>query len=154
MSWERTAEASSTAPPERVWDVLLDGRRWSVWNEGVEWMTLEGPLAPGTLLTMKPKGAPQTAFRIEAAAPGQMLALVVTFGPLAALRFRWQLAPAGDGTSIVQTVATSGPLAGLILRRAAERIAGGMAANLARLAERAEKSAVVAGRALIRMDDD
>ena len=137
MSWERTAEATSTAPPDRVWEVLLDGRRWSAWNPGVEWMTLEGPPAPGTLLTMKPKGAPQTAFRIEAAVPERRLALVVTFGPVAALRFRWDLAPAGNGTSIVQTVATSGPLAGLILRRAAERIAGGMAGNLERLARQA-----------------
>ena len=117
--------------------MLLDGRRWSEWYQGVEWMTLEGPPAPGTLLTMKPKGAPQTAFRIEDAVAERRLALVVTFGPVAALRFRWDLAPAGDGTSIVQTVGTSGPLAGLILRRAAERIAGGMAANLERLARQA-----------------
>jgi len=137
MSWERTAGASSSAPPERVWEVLLDGRRWSQWYEGVEWMTLEGPLAPGTLLTMKPKRAPQTAFRIEAVVPERMLALVVTFGPVAALRFRWELAPHASGTTIAQRVTTDGPLAGMILRRAAERIAGGMTANLARLAQRA-----------------
>jgi uncharacterized protein YndB with AHSA1/START domain len=137
MSWERTAEASSTAPPARVWEALLDGRCWSEWNHGVEWMTVEGPLAPGTLLTMKPRGAPQTAFRIEAVVPGRKLALVVTFGPVAALRFRWELAPAAHGTSIRQTLGTSGPLARVILRRAAERIAGGMAANLERLAQRA-----------------
>jgi uncharacterized protein YndB with AHSA1/START domain len=137
MGWERTAEATSTAPPARVWDVLLDGRRWSEWNHGVEWMTLEGPLAPGTLLTMKPRGAPQTAFRIEAVVPGRTLALVVTFGPVAALRFRWELDTAAGGTSIRQTIRTSGPLARMLLRRAAERIAAGMAANLERLARQA-----------------
>jgi uncharacterized protein YndB with AHSA1/START domain len=142
MSWERTAEATSTASPARVWDALLDGRRWSEWNPGVEWMTLEGPPAPGTLLTMKPKGAPQTAFRIEAVTPGRVLAVVVTFGPVAALRFRWELAPAADGTSIRQTIATSGPLARVILRRSAQRIAGGMAANLERLAQHAAEKAV------------
>jgi uncharacterized protein YndB with AHSA1/START domain len=145
MDWERTAGASSSAPPERVWDVLLDGRRWSLWNEGVEWMTLEGPPVPGTLLTMKPKGAPQTAFRIEAAEPGRLLAVVVTFGPVAAMRFRWELAPEAGGTAIVQRLATSGPLAGLILRRAAERIGAGMAANLARLARRAAAAPATSG---------
>jgi uncharacterized protein YndB with AHSA1/START domain len=137
MTWERTAEASSAAPPHRVWEVLLDGRRWSLWNHGVQWMTLEGPLEPGTVLTMKPKRAPQTASRIEAAVPDRLLALVVTFGPVATMRLRWELAPAGGGTSIVQTIAISGPLAGLLLRRAAENIAAAMPANLERLAARA-----------------
>ena len=141
MTWERTAEAASAGAPERVWDVLLDGRRWSLWNHGVQWMTLEGPVEPGTLLTMKPKGAPQTAFRIEAAVPRRLLALVVTFGPVAALRLRWELAPHAGGTSIVQTVGIGGPLAGLLLRRAAERIANAMPANLERLAARAADAA-------------
>jgi uncharacterized protein YndB with AHSA1/START domain len=137
MTWERTAAATSAAPPERVWDVLLDGRRWSLWNHGVQWMTLEGPLESGTVLTMKPKGAPQTAFRIEAAVPPRLLALVVTFGPVAAMRFRWELSRQPGGTEIAQTVAIGGPLAGLLLRRAAERIANAMPANLERLAARA-----------------
>jgi uncharacterized protein YndB with AHSA1/START domain len=137
MTMERTAEASSTAPPERVWDVLMDGLRWSLWNPGVQWMTVEGPLRAGALLTMKPKGAPQTAFRIEAAVPRQLLALVLTFGPVATLRMRWELSHAPGGTRIVQTVGISGPLAGLLLRRAATRIADGMAANLERLGRRA-----------------
>jgi uncharacterized protein YndB with AHSA1/START domain len=144
MTWERTAAATSAAPPERVWEVLLDGRRWSQWNPGVQWMTLEGPLAPGTLLTMKPKRLPQTAFRIEAAVPERLLALVVTVGPVASLRLRWELTPApgaGGGTTVAQTVAIAGPLAGLLLRRAAERIAGAMAADLDRLAARASEPA-------------
>jgi uncharacterized protein YndB with AHSA1/START domain len=141
MRWERTAGASSAAPPERVWDVLLDGPRWSLWNPGVEWMTLEGPLGPGTLLTMKPKGGPQTAFRVEAVLPQRLLALVVTFGPVASMRMRWQLEPLAGGTAIVQTVGIGGPLAALLLRRTAERIAAAIPANLERLAERAASAA-------------
>ena len=155
MNWERTAAATSTAAPERVWDVLLDGRRWSLWNPGVEWMVLEGLLEPGTRLTMKPKRGPQTAFRIEAVVPARLLALVVTFGPVAALRFRWELAPAGDGRRSWGRVAITGPLAGLILRRAAQRIAEAMPGNLERLGARSrrrrggsdKRGAAVAGRA-------
>ena len=69
MTWERTAGASSAAPPERVWEVLLDGRRWSLWNPDVEWMTVEAALEPGGLVTLKPKRVRQTAFRIEAVQP-------------------------------------------------------------------------------------
>jgi uncharacterized protein YndB with AHSA1/START domain len=135
MTWERTAAARSAAPPARVWDVLLDGRHWARWNDGVAWMALEGPLQPGQLLTMKPRRLPQTAFRIEAVVPERLLALAVTFGPVASLRLRWELRPDGGGTALAQTVAIAGPLAGLLLRRAAEAIAAGAPASLARLAE-------------------
>ena len=141
MTWERTAGASSAAPPERVWDVLLDGRRWSQWNPGVGWMTVEGALEPGGLLTMKPKRVRQTAFRIEAVRPQRLLALAVRFGPVATLRLRWELAPEAGGTTIVQTVAIAGPLAGPLLRRAAQRIADAAPASLERLAVRASSPA-------------
>jgi uncharacterized protein len=163
MTWERTAGATSAASPGEVWAVLLDGRRWSEWNPGVEWMTVEGTLAPGTVVTMKPKGAPQTASVIEAVVPERLLELLVRFGPVAAMRFRWALTAGPAGTTIAQTVSISGPLANLLLRKAAQRIADGMQANLERLAERAgsaktqarnEKDAVVADRAAIDMDDD
>jgi hypothetical protein len=134
MTWERTAEATSAAAPGAVWAVLLDGRRWSEWNPGVEWMTVEGPLAAGSVLTMKPKGAPQTASRIEAVVPDRLLELLLRFGPVAAMRFRWQLAAGPAGTTIAQTIAISGPLANVLLRKAAQRIADGMPANLERLA--------------------
>lgn len=137
MRWERTSEAASTASAAAMWAVLLDGRRWSRWYEGVAWMTIEGELAAGTVLTMKPNRAPQTAFRIEAVVPERLLALAVTFGPLATLRLRWELGDAGGASRIAQTVAIAGPLAGLLLGRAAQRIAAGMPANLARLTERA-----------------
>lgn len=137
MRWERTAGSSSAASAERVWAVLLDGRRWSLWNPGVEWMTIEGALRPGTVVTLKPKGAPQTALRIAEVREREKLELVVTFGPVAALRLRWVLTPGEGGTALAQTVAIEGPLSGLLLRRAAERIAGGMRENLERLGARA-----------------
>jgi uncharacterized protein YndB with AHSA1/START domain len=137
MRWERTAAASSAAAPERVWAVLMDGRRWSLWDPGVRWMVLEGPPEPGTVLTMKPRRLPQTAFRIEAIVPARLLALAVRFGPVATLRLRWELRAEPGGTALAQTVAIDGPLAGPLLRRAAERIAEAMPANLARLAGRA-----------------
>jgi len=137
MRWERTAEATSAAPPDRVWAVLLDGRRWSLWNAGITWMTLEGPLAPGAVVTMKPARGPQTALRIEVVEEARVLGLVVTFGPVATLRLGWELAPVAGGTVIAQTIAIDGPLSGLLLLRAAERIADAMPANLERLAARA-----------------
>lgn len=137
MTWERSAGAGSAAPPERLWQVLLDGRRWSLWNHDVEWMTLEGPPVPGTVVTIKPKRMRQTALRIEQAVEGRLLALVLTFGPLATLRLRWDIAAESGGSTIVQTVAIAGPLADLFLRKAAQRISEEMQPALQRLAVRA-----------------
>jgi uncharacterized protein YndB with AHSA1/START domain len=137
MTWERTAAARSDASPARVWAVLADGRRWSLWNAGVAWMEIEEALEPGRLVTIKPRRGPQTAFRVEDAVPARLLALVVTFGPVAALRLRWELRPDGEGTALAHTVAVSGPLAGPLLRRAAEGIAAAAPASLERLAARA-----------------
>jgi hypothetical protein len=120
-----------------VWGVLLDGRHWSEWNPGVEWMVIEGPLAPGGLVTMKPRRVRQTAFRIEVVEPERLVALVVTVGPLAALRLRLELEPQQSGTTIVHTIAISGLLAGPLLQRAARRIAGMMPEVLERLVVRA-----------------
>jgi len=134
MTWERTAAAESSASPESVWAVLIDGRRWSRWYDGVDWMVAEGPIAPGTVVTLKPRRFRQTAFHIEDATPSAVLALVVTFGPVARMRLRWEIRPHGEGSTTVQRVEVAGPLGAVLLRRTAERIASAMPANLERLA--------------------
>ncbi len=134
MRWESTAGAGSAARPAQVWRVLLDGRGWRQWMPAVEWMVLEGPPQAGSRLTIKPKGVRQTAFRIEELEPNRLLLVVVTIGPVAALRLRWQLEPEASGTAIVHTVAISGPLAGPLLGCAARKIAAAMPAVLERLA--------------------
>jgi hypothetical protein len=137
MTWEQAASALSAAPPQAVWDVLLDGRHWSAWNPGVEWMWLEGEPAPGTLATVKLRRVRQTAFTIEEAVVPQRFALGLTVGPLARLRLTWTLAAHAAGTRIEAAVAIAGVAAGLLLRRAAVRVAQALPAHLERLAARA-----------------
>lgn len=139
MRWAKTAAVAAAADPATVWTVLLDGRRWSEWNPGVQWMLVEGELEAGALLTMKPRGAPQTAFRIEEVVPDRRLGLVLTFGPVAVLRMVWTLEADGGGTRVEQAVAIEGIAAGPLLKKTAMKIAAGMPQNLARLAERAAR---------------
>jgi hypothetical protein len=136
-SWERTATAFSTAPPEVVWDVLLDGRRWSFWNPGVEWMWLEGDPVPGTLATIKLRRVRQTALVIEEALAPQRFALRLTVGPVARLELSWTLTAHDAGTRIDAAVAVAGIAAGLLLERSAQRVATAMPAHLERLSARA-----------------
>jgi hypothetical protein len=137
MTWEYSASAISTAPPQAVWDVLLDGRRWSFWNPGVEWMWLEGAIEPGTLVAIKLKRVRQTALVIAEAVPPQRFALVLTIGPVARLRVTWALAPQAAATRIDAAVAISGFAAGLLLKRSAQRVAQALPGHVERLAVRA-----------------
>jgi hypothetical protein len=137
MRWEHRVGALSPAPSQAVWDVLLDGRRWSFWNPGVEWMWLEGDAAPGTLATIKLKRVRQTALRVAEALPPQRFALVLTVGPVARLCLTWSLAAQPTGTHIEAAIAISGLAAGLLLKRPAERIAQALPGHVERLAVRA-----------------
>jgi hypothetical protein len=134
MNWENTASIAIPAPQQTVWDVLLDGKGWHRWSPGVEWMFVEGELTPGELITLKPKGAPQTAFTIEEVTPGELLVMRITFGPIATMRLRWALAAVGSATQLWATVAIEGIAAGVLLKKGALKIADAMPANIERLA--------------------
>jgi hypothetical protein len=127
-----SVEAHAAVAPERVWARLSDGLRWGAWSEASEWMVVEDALKRGRIVTIKRKRGRQTAYRVEAADEPQRLALVLTFGPLASLRLAWELTPDGDGTRIVQTIESGGPLrrwfSDPLARKAAALLAGDPAA--------------------------
>ena len=135
------AEVPSAVPPEAVWAALVDAAAWRDWAEGIAWVVFEGPPAAGTYVTIKPVRGRQTAYRIAAAAPPGLLVLELTFGPLATLRLSWSVMPAASGSTIAQTVELGGPLAGILVRRMAERAVAAMPGDLERLAAIAKKNA-------------
>jgi hypothetical protein len=139
MRWEYSASAVSTAPPQALWEVLLDGRRWSFWNPGIEWMWLEGAAEPGMLVTIKFNGVRQTALVIAEAVAPLRFALVLTIGPIACLRLTWTFAAQAPGTRIDAAVAISGFAAGLLLKRPALRVAQALPGHVERLAARAHE---------------
>ncbi len=141
MIWEGRASARSASPPQAVWEVLLDGRRWSLWNPGVEWMWIEGEPLPGTLATIKLKRVRQTAFRIAEIVAPQRFTLQMTVGPVANLTLSWTLRALATGTQIDSSVAIGG-FAAKLLERPARRVAGEMPASLERLAARAAELAL------------
>jgi hypothetical protein len=137
MSWEHTESALSAASPQAVWDVLLDGRRWSLWNPGVEWLWIEGDPVPGTLATIKLRRVRQTALVIREAAPLERFALGLTVGPVARLHLTWTLSLQGAQTRIEAAIGVGGIAAGLLLERSAKRVAQALPAHLVRLGARA-----------------
>jgi hypothetical protein len=124
------------AAPPALWDRLSNPRGWPEWNAAVAWAVAEKELAPGAFVTIKPlRSARQTAFTVIEADPPRRLALRLTFGPLATLVQTWTIVAAPDGASIEQTVEIDGPLAGLLVKRRAQRLADEIEANLGRIAQ-------------------
>lgn len=128
------AAALSAAGPQQVWERLVDGRRWPEWSPSAQWMVVEGALEPGGLVTVKRRRSRQTAYRIEAAEAPRRLALLLTFGPAAALRVAWTLEPHAGGTAIRQTIESGGPLRAWLTDPLARRLAASLSEDPARLA--------------------
>jgi hypothetical protein len=128
------AEARSAAPPAAVWARLLDGRRWSEWHAGAEWMVLESGLGAADYVTVKPRRGRQTAFRLVRAHEPHEFVLGLRFGPLARLTYAWQLAGAGSGTTIVASVVVDGPFASLVAAPYARKLAAALPESVERLA--------------------
>lgn len=61
MDMDRSAPATAegelqiAAPPETVWAVISDLPGWPSWNSEIKSITLEGPVAPGTVFRWKSK---------------------------------------------------------------------------------------------------
>jgi uncharacterized protein YndB with AHSA1/START domain len=130
-----SAEAHAAADPQRVWERLVDGRRWHEWSPASDWMVVEGPLEAGQFVTVKRKRGRQTAFRIETADAPHRFALLLSFGPAAQMRIAWTLEPDGAGTLIRQTIETGGRLRRWLTNPQARRGAAAWSEDPARLAE-------------------
>jgi uncharacterized protein YndB with AHSA1/START domain len=61
------SEIEIAAPPDAVWDVVTDFERWPSWLRDVKSMSVEGPVAPGTVLRWKagPGTITSTIQRVE-----------------------------------------------------------------------------------------
>lgn len=135
MHWESTSSAESAAPAGAVWEAIVDGRRWSLWHARFEWMWLEGPLLPGSIVTLKPRRSRQTAFVIVELVPESRLVIETTFGPVASVRVVFDVAAVKSGSSVTYSVIVDGILGSLAVRMIGKRLSDGAPEALAALGE-------------------
>ncbi len=107
---------------DAVWARLAGVDAWAAWMPDVRWAVLEGTLADGAYVTIRPARGRQTAYRL-AVDPQRRLALALSFGPVARVERAFELAPAAGGCVVVYRISVDGPLAAWLATPIARRAA-------------------------------
>lgn len=106
--WTHEHVAETGASPAQVWRVLADLDSWGTWDTSMEWVRLEGPLAVGSTVVMKPIGQDPITSTVAAVEPGRRYADQTEFGGVQ-LYFSHVLEPTVDGgTRVVHRLEIAG----------------------------------------------
>ena len=109
--WTTEYTLTTEASPEALWELLSDVNGWGAWNEGIETITLDGPLAVGATFQMKPPGEDVLTSTIVELEDNRLLTDRTDLGELV-IQVAHELRPLADrGTSITYRVEVSGPAA-------------------------------------------
>jgi hypothetical protein len=97
--WSHEHVAQTDASPAQVWRVLADLDSWGTWDTSMEWVRLEGPLAVGSTVVMKPIGQDPITSTVAAVDPERRYADQTDFGGVR-LHFSHDLEAVDGGTRI------------------------------------------------------
>lgn len=112
--WVAEFRGTAEADPAAVWKILSDVDRWGSWNEGIETITLAGPLAVGATFRMKPSDEDEMTSSIAELEVNRLLTDVTEMGELT-IRVVHRLEPlSSGGTSISYRVEVSGSAAAAV----------------------------------------
>lgn len=139
--WSTEYALTAEASPEALWQVLSDVERWDAWNDGIETIAVDGPVAVGTTFRMKPPGEDELSSTFVELEPNRLLTDVTEVGGLV-IRVAHRLEPlAGGGTSITYRVEVSGPAADAAGEEVGKAISADFPEVLAALAAAASATA-------------
>lgn len=140
--WSHTYQHATPASPDAAWAVLADVDGWARWNDGIETLVLDGPVAAGTTFRMTPPGEDTVTSTIVEFDPPHVLTDLTELDGIA-VRVEHRVEPDADGGSLVSfAVTVTGDAPDDVLAE----IGGGVSADfpdvLANLAATAERSGV------------
>jgi uncharacterized protein YndB with AHSA1/START domain len=109
--WTTEYTLTTEASAETLWQLLSDDDGWANWNEGIETIALDGPLAVGATFQMKPPGEDMVTSTVVELEEDRLLTDLTDLGDLA-IRVAHKLDPLADGgTSITYRVEVTGAAA-------------------------------------------
>jgi hypothetical protein len=109
--WTHEHIADTDLKPEAVWKVLRDIDNWARWDTSMEMVTLHGPFAVGSRVTMTPTGQEPITSVITAITENELYADETDLGDVN-LRFSHTLTRRAEGgTRIAHRLEITGPKA-------------------------------------------
>jgi uncharacterized protein YndB with AHSA1/START domain len=136
--WSTDYTQRTDAAPEALWRLLRDVNSWGTWNEGIEAITLDGPLAVGATFQMKPPGEDTVTSTIAELEENRLLTDVTDLGNLV-IRVAHRLDPLPDGgTAVTYRVEVRGPAADTIREEVGRSISADFPQVIAALVAAAE----------------
>ena len=112
------SEIEIAAPPDAVWEVLTAFEGWPSWLRDVKSMSIEGPVAPGTVFRWKAGPATITS-KLERVEPPQLISWTGRTLGIKAIHF-WHF-EARDGGTFVRTEESYEGLVARLLRRSLQK---------------------------------
>jgi hypothetical protein len=112
------SEIEIAAPAETVWDVLTEIERWPSWNPDVKSMSMEGPVAEGSVFRWK-AGPGQITSMIRRVEPPRLIAWTGKTLGIKAIHF-YRLEPL-NGKTIARTEESYEGLVARLLRRSLQK---------------------------------
>lgn len=117
---------SVAAPPEAVWDVLIDVERWPTWTASTRSATVVGggALAVGSVVRIKQPGLPVADWTVTELDPGRSFTWTTESTGMASQGVH-EIRATGDGTSevrlVFEQVGSMAPVVGVVFGRKARR---------------------------------
>jgi hypothetical protein len=136
---------STTANPDAIWQRWVNVSSWPEQDNGMEAVRLDGPLAVGTKIIMKPKGSKETGSTITVLDHQNFRFTSEAKIPFGYLRFEHEIPVHESGkTEFLHRVTIKGPLTPILRKVFADKMVADlpeMLSNIARLAESGDSSA-------------
>jgi uncharacterized protein YndB with AHSA1/START domain len=136
--WEYEHSMQTTAAPEVVWRLWSDVAAWPRWNDGIETITIDGPFAVGTMVTMTPPGDDPIRMRLMEVVPGELFTDEMDGGDFVVRTVHRLESAAGGRTRIIYRTEITGPAAGQVGPELGPEITADFPEVLAALAKLAE----------------
>jgi len=109
--WTYEHSIETDASPQSIWSLYSDVPAWPRWDQGLEWVTLDGPFSAGTRGSLKVPNQDALAFRLVEVRPLNGFS-DETYIPGLVITFDHSLTETASGkTRITHGVTITGPAA-------------------------------------------